>query len=367
MAHHSDIAAHLAHGQAHSPRRRTLWPQALSRNFSPGIPARALLSLLLILPLLVACGGTTSNLPKTADGLTKVSVVLDWYPWANHTGLYYAQSKGYFKNEGLDVTIHPPSDPADILKLVGAGTDHFGISYQTEVLNARAANVPVKSVAALVQHPLNTIMTLKTANITRPKQLEGKKVGMSGVPSDEPLLKTMLEADGGDFSKVEKVNVGTDLMPALLGNKVDAIIGGYGVHESIVAEQQGKPVNVMNIQDWGVPDYYELILVTNDDMLKQNPEVVRKFLRATVRGYSEVPQNKAAALDLLKVANAETDLNVERSGLDLLIPYWTANNVAFGTQTTERWQSYADWMRSKGLLEQEVKVSDCFTAEFLPK
>jgi putative hydroxymethylpyrimidine transport system substrate-binding protein len=177
----------------------------------------------------------------------------------------------------------------------------------------------------------------------------------------------MMEADGGDFSKVEKVNVGTDLMPALLGNKVDAIIGGYGVHESIVAELQGQPVNVMNIQDWGVPDYYELILVTNDDMLKQNAEVVRKFLRAAVRGYNEVPQNKAAALDLLKVANAETDLNVERPGLDLLIPYWTANNVAFGTQTAERWQSYADWMRAKGLLEKEVKVADCFTAEFLPK
>lgn len=328
---------------------------------------RPLALIALIVPLLAACGGKASNLPKSADGLTKVSVILDWYPWSNHTGLYYAQSKGYFKAEGLEVTIHPPSDPADILKVVGAGTDHFGISYQTEVISARAANVPVKSVAALVQHPLNSIMSLKSANITRPKQLEGKKVGMSGVPSDEPLLKTMLEKDGADPKKVEMVNVGLDLVPALLGKKVDAIIGAYGVHESIVAEQQGHPVNIMNIQDWGVPDYYELILVTNDTMIKENPDVVRKFLKAAVRGYGEVPQNRAAALDLLKVANAETDLNVERPGLDLLIPYWTANNVAFGTQTTARWQSYADWMRSQGLLDKEVKVSDCFTAEFLPK
>lgn len=328
---------------------------------------RPLALLALILPLLVACGTQASTLPKGADGLTKISVILDWYPWANHTGLYYAQSKGYFKAEGLDVTIHPPSDAADILKVVGAGTDQFGISYQTEVISARAANVPVKSVAALVQHPLNTIMTLKSANITRPKQLEGKKIGMSGVPSDEPLLRTMLEADGSSLDKVEMVNVGFELVPALLGKKVDAIIGAYGVHESIVAEKQGQPVNIMNIQDWGVPDYYELVLVTNDDMLKQNADVVRKFLKAAVRGYTEVPQNKAAALDLLKVANAETDLDVERPGLDLLIPYWTANNVAFGTQTTERWQSYADWMRAKGLLDKDVKVSDCFTAEFLPK
>jgi putative hydroxymethylpyrimidine transport system substrate-binding protein len=123
----------------------------------------------------------------------------------------------------------------------------------------------------------------------------------------------------------------------------------------------------MKIQDWGVPDYYELLLVTNDTMLKQNPEIVRKFLSAAVRGYNEVPQNKDAALDLLKAANAETDLNVERPGLDLLIPYWTANNVPFGTQTTARWQSYVDWMRSKGLLDKDVKVSDCFTSDYLPK
>jgi putative hydroxymethylpyrimidine transport system substrate-binding protein len=350
-----------------SRRRPTSWRvSALRREFIPGA-TRALVALLLLLPLLAACGTQESNLPKSADGLTKISVVLDWYPWANHTGLYYAQSKGYFKAEGLDVTIRPPGDSADIIKLVAAGTDHFGISYQTEVISARAAAVPVKSVAALVQHPLNTIMTLKSANITRPKQLEGKKVGMSGVPSDEPLLRTMMEADGGDYNKIEKVTVGFELMPALLGNKVDAVIGAYAVHESIVAEQQGKPVNVMNIQDWGVPDYYELILVTNDSMLKQNPEVVRKFLRAVVRGYTEVPQNKAAALDALKAAYPEADLNVERPGLDLIIPYWTANNVAFGIQTTDRWQSYATWMRQKGLLDKEVKVSDCFTVDFLPK
>jgi putative hydroxymethylpyrimidine transport system substrate-binding protein len=335
---------------------------------APGAPfARAFVALLLILPLLAACGTKAGTLPKSDDGLTKISVVLDWYPWSNHTGLYYAQTRGYYKAEGLDVTIRPPGEAADIIKVVGAGTDQFGISYQTEVISARAANVPVKSVAALVQHPLNTIMTLKSANITRPKELEGKKVGMTGVPSDEPLLRTMMEADGGDFNKIEMVNVGFDLMPALLGNKVDAVIGAYGVHESIVAEQQGKPVNILNIQDWGVPDYYELILVTNDSMLKDNADVVRKFLRATVRGYNEVPQNKAAALDALKAAYQETDLNVERPGLDLLIPYWTANNVPFGTQTTERWQNYADWMRAKGLLDKEVKVADCFTAEYLPK
>src|SRR4051812_8235746 len=172
---------------------------------SPKGFARGLVALLVAGLLLAACGGSGNALPKTADGLTKVSVVLDWYPWSNHTGLYWAQAQGYFKSEGLDVTIHPPSDATDILKVVAAGTDTFGISYQTDVLQARAAGVPVKSIAAMVQHPLNTVMTLQSSGLTRPKQLEGKKVGTTGLPSDEPLLRTVLAADGASIDKIELV------------------------------------------------------------------------------------------------------------------------------------------------------------------
>src|SRR5262245_53248387 len=103
---------------------------------------RATTALVILALLLAGCRGAKSNLPKGANGPIKVSLVLDWYPWADHTGLYLAQSKGYFKDEGLEVDIHPPSNPDDILKAVGAGTDNFGISYQTDVLTARAANVP---------------------------------------------------------------------------------------------------------------------------------------------------------------------------------------------------------------------------------
>ena len=327
-----------------------------------------LLAALLIGSLALAgCGAPPSTLPKTGDGLTKVSVVLDWYPWANHSGLFLAQQRGYYKAEGLDVTIHPPSNPDDILKVVGQGTDTFGISYQTDVLTARAAGVPVKAIAALVQHPLNTVMTLKGSGITRPKQLEGKKVGYPGIPSNEPLLKTMLAKDGGDFGKVEFVNVGIDLLPALLGRKVDAIIGGYPMHEGIVAELQGQPVEVMKVQDWGVPDFYELLLVTNDTMVKQNPEVVRKFLRAAVRGYQDAIADQGAALDALVAAHPDTDRKVEGPGIAQLAPYWTDGVPRFGWQTTERWQAYADWLRANKLLDKEVKVQDCFTTDFLPK
>ena len=151
------------------------------------------------------------------------------------------------------MNLYVPSSPEDGLKLVAAGKDTFTISYQTDVLLARGESIPVKSIAALVQHPLNTIMALTTSGIARPKQLEGRTIGMAGLPSDDALLQTMMETDGGDPSKVAKVDVGFDLVPALIGKQVDAIIGGYWVHESILAEQKGYPVNVMRVEEWGVP------------------------------------------------------------------------------------------------------------------
>ncbi len=316
---------------------------------------------------LAACGGTASTLPKGTSGLTKVSLVLDWYPWANHTGLYLAQSRGYFKDQGLEVDIHPPSNPDDILKVVATGTDNFGISYQTDVISARAAGVPVKSVAAIVQHPLNTVMVLKSAGITRPKDLEGKKVGVPGVPSDGPLLKTMVEADGGNIAKVEQINVGFDLIPSLIGRKVDAVIGAYEVHEAAVAELQGFPVQSLRVQDWRVPDYYELVLVTSDNMIKQNADVVRKFMVAVSKGYADAQKDQAAAIDALIAGYPDADRKVEVPGLAKLAPLWTDGVSRFGEQTTARWQQYADWLRAEKILDKEVKVSDCFTTEFLPK
>lgn len=304
-----------------------------------------------------------SATPTTTD---KVSIALDWYPWSNHTGLYMAQATGAFADQGIEANIYVPADPTTALQLVAAGQDDFTVSYQTDVLLAREQGLDVVSVAALVQHPLNSIMTLQSSGITEPSQLKGKTIGMTGVPSDDALLATVLDSAGLTIDDVETVTVGFDLMPALLGKRVDAIIGAYYVHEAILAEQQGQPVNTIDVVDYGVPDYYELVLVTSGEMIRDHADVVQRTITAIVAGYQAATADPERAVDELVKAYPETDAEVERKGIELIIPLWTADgSVAFGTQTEERWVDFAAWMRDHDILTTDIDATEAMTNEFI--
>ena len=313
--------------------------------------------MLLVGVLLSACGGDKET--------NKVSLALDWFPNSNHAGFYMALERGYYLDEGLEVDIFVPANPEDVLKTVGAGRDDFGISYQAEVLLARGEGVPVKSIAAMVQHPLNSIMVLEESGITRPGDLAGKKVGITGIPFEEALFSAMLEYDGISPDDVTLVNVGFDLVPALIGKKVDAIVGAYWTHESIVMELLGFSVNVLRMEEWGVPDFYELVLVASEDTVSEDPDVVQRFLRATAKGFADAIADPQGAVDILVDANPETDKALETQGIDLLAPMWTEGAPTFGWQTQDRWQSLARWMKEKGLLKEDVNEDEAFTSEFL--
>jgi len=319
----------------------------------------------IFMALLAACGGDSPS-PTSAPKPTQVSLALDWYPNSNHAGFYMALEKGYYQDEGLDVNIYVPANPEDVLKTVGAGRDDFGVSYQAEVLLARGEDVPVKSIAALVQHPLNSIMVLEESGITRPRDLEGKKVGVTGIPFEEALFSAMLEYDGISVEDVTVVNVGFDLAPALIGKKVDAIVGAYWTHESILMEMQGFPVKVLRMEEWGVPDFYELVLVASQDTVSNDPDVVERFLRATARGFADAIADPQAAVDVLVDANPEVDKSLEAQGIELLAPLWEAEGQPFGSQTQERWESLAQWMKEVGLLKDSVDASEAFTPELMP-
>jgi len=310
----------------------------------------------------IACSGDS----REAEGeLTTVSIALDWFPWANHSGLFVAKERGYFEDQGLDVNIYVPGDPSIVLQTVAAGRDDFGISYQPEVLIAREQGIQVVSIMAMVQHPLNSIMTLKDSGINTPKDLKGQKVGSPGVPSDDALIDTMLRNDGLTIQDVEMVNVGYDLVPALLSGSVDAIVGAYWVHESISATNQGFELNIMKMEEHGVPDYYELVIVASDDKIAEEPEIVQKFVNGVTRGYRDAIEDPIDAVALLKKLKPETDLAIENPGVELLAPLWTTDEGIFGSQEDGRWEEFAEWMKTTGRLSDATVSRDAYTNQFV--
>ena len=306
----------------------------------------------------VSCGGGD-------ESVESIKLALDWYPNANHIGLYIAQEKGYFQEEGLAVEIYTPSDPSTVLQTVASGSDNFGINYQPDVLIARGEGVPVVSILGMVQHPLNSMMTLKSSPFRTPGGLKGKKVGYPGIPWNVDALSTMLKSDGlSGVEDVELVNVGWELGSSLIAQKVDAIIGAYFTHESIALENQGHPVNVLRMEEWGVPDYYELVMVTSEEYLKSKPKVVEKFTRAVSRGYSDAIKDPAAGIEILKKYEPEIDVDIDKPGSLLLQLLWQDENGKFGRQTKDKWVAFADWMKGKAILPENVDPEDAYTDEY---
>ncbi|TSC79051.1 MAG: putative hydroxymethylpyrimidine transport system substrate-binding protein, partial [Parcubacteria group bacterium Gr01-1014_29] len=303
---------------------------------------------------------------NSAENPTKISVALDWLPYAMHSGLYVAKERGYFANEGLEVDIHAPADAATILQTVAQGRDDFGLNYQPDVLLARSEGLPVVSVAALTQHSLAALMTVEESGLKRPRDLKGKRIGHSGVPLESLLYDTILKNDGvgKGIEDVQFINVGYDALTGLLAGQLDAA-SVYYTNQPVIAENQGRKVNIIKVTDYGVPDYYDLVIVTNEDMIKNNPDVVERFLRAITKGYKEAATNPKDAIQLMVRAVPELDTAVANKEILLEAPIWIADNGIFGWQEESRWLSFAQWMKNGGLLTKPVDARQAFTNSFI--
>jgi len=333
------------------------------------------MKLTIIIRLVVSCligfsliGCETRSDPDQKS-MQQIKLALDWFPNANHAGLFLAIEKGYFAEEGLEVSAYTPENPASILQTVGTGADDFGINYQPDLLLARDKGVPVISVAGIVQSPLNSVMTLRSSGLKRPRDLEGKKIGYPGIPLNEPMLDTMLKNDGlmEGLEQVELVNVGFNLGASLISGQVDACVGCFWTYESIAMKNQGFPVEIMRMEDWGVPPYYELILVTNEDMHNNESKTIQKFVNAIIRGYTEASRDPQAAVDSLLRAHPEVDPEIDRLGADLLAPLWKGDMPRVGWQSEVRWKEFALWMQNNRLIDNNMDVSKAYSNSYVTK
>jgi putative hydroxymethylpyrimidine transport system substrate-binding protein len=296
----------------------------------------------------------------------ELSLALDWYPNSNHAGIYSAIDEGFFDEEGIKLSVYTPSDPTAIISSVASGRDDFGLSYHPDILQAQSAGLEIVSVLSISQHPLNSIMTLKKSSIKNPSDLRGKVVGYPGIPSNKAMLETVLSSQNININDVETVDVGFELVKALVSGSVDAIIGAYWTHESIVMELQGYEIEIMRLEEWGVPDYYELILITNKSFLQENKSDVEKVVNSFKKGYEFSIKNPQESItSLISIAGEEiVEENVERAGVELLIPMWQSNNLPFGHQDISKWEETYEWMYQNNFLEKELIIENLFIDEF---
>lgn len=333
--------------------------------------ASALAALLLAL---AACGGSPPGGASSPSGTgskdaTQVRVLLDWFPNPDHAGLYTAESEGFFKDEGLNVNLTPPSNPADPLKLVAAGQVPLGISYEPDIISAKAEGLHVTAVAAVIPVALNSLMAPDTSPIKSPGQLSGHTVGTAGLPSDDLYLEQIFSKYGIQPSSVKKVNVGSDLVAAMISNSVDATVGGYRNIEAVQLQDRGLNPMIIPVTDAGVPQYNELVLVANSDKLRTDAnyqDTVRRFIAALAKGTeTAIAQPKVAEAAMGKVTKGYSPQLVTKM-VDATTPL-LKNSHGFGVMDPASWQSFADWMQRQGAIKAKIEGPTVVTNEYLPK
>lgn len=335
---------------------------------------RRLLLILAALALLAAgCGGGRGG-GSSGDAAgarpARVNLSLDWTPNPDHVGLYYAQQHGFFQRANLQVTMRAPSDPSAPIKLVGLNQVDLAISYQPDLFLASPKGPPVKAVAALVPVPLNSLIALGGSGVTSPAALRGRKVGITGIPTDDATLATLLRTGGLHRGDVRTVSVGFNLVTSLLARKVDAILGGYRNVEAIQIEQETgtKPV-VLPVDRLGVPSYDELVVVANARRLDSDQayaSTVRRFLDALRQATDAAIADPDGAIAGMQQATSYKAPFLRASvpaTLDLLRP---PDGEPIGCMDQAAWRSYGDWMHRTGLLPRPVDGASLMTTAYLP-
>lgn len=318
--------------------------------------------------MLTTLSGCSKKEEKSANKGEKVTVVLDWTPNTNHTGLYTALENGYYKDQGLDVEIvQPPEGGA--ASLVASGKADFGISYQEEVTYAKTSDdpLPIKAIAAVIQHNSSGFASPKDKNIKTPKDFEGKIYGGWGSESETAAIKAVMEKTGADFDKVTIADIGQDDFFTATTNSVDFawIYEGWDV---VQAKLKNFDLNFIPLNQFDNRlDYYTPVIISNETLLNDNPELAKKFMKATTEGYQFAIDNPEEAAKILVKHAPEIDEELAIESQKFLASKYKDDAPRWGEMKDEVWNNYTAFLKEYGLINKDLKPEDAYTNEFLPQ
>ena len=319
----------------------------------------------LIANILAGCAPQPTGSPNTTGAKQNITVVLDWPANTNHTGMYVAKELGYYAEAGLDVNMVQAPD-GDPLPMLAAGKGDFGVSSQEVLAMALSSKTPLKvtAVAALIQHNTSGIISLKKSNVTSPKKMEGLRYGAWGYEMEKAILRSIMSRDGGDVEKVKIIPIPvTDVISALKTN-IDLVWIYYG-WDGIAAQVKKLDFNYFDLKDYSPElDYYTPFLASSDAFLAENPEVTKKFLAATAKGYAYAIENPIAAAEILIKYAPETNLTIAQKSQEYLALQYKAEAATWGQFDAERWSGFFTWLYENKITQTNLGASG-FTNNYL--
>ncbi|HBG22416.1 MAG TPA: ABC transporter substrate-binding protein [Peptococcaceae bacterium] len=319
-----------------------------------------------VLSLSLLLLGGCEQQQKSSEQAQNVTVVLDWTPNTNHTGIYVAQKMGYYEEEGLEVEITQPGE-GTATQLIAADQGDFGFSYQEDMTIARTKGLPVKALAAVIQHNTSGFASPEEKGIETPQDFEGKKYGGWGSPAEEAMLKALMQQVGADFDTVEMINIGAANFFSSVEKDVDFTWIYWG-WTGVESEIRDVPLNFVQLRDYhDALDFYSPILIASEQTIEEKPEVVEKFMKATARGYEYCIDNPEQAGEILCESVPELNKDLVIKSQEYLADEYQSDASRWGEMSEERWEKYANWMYSQELIETPLEANDAFTNDFLPE
>lgn len=288
--------------------------------------------------------------------ISKVSLMLDWFPNADHVPIYVAQEQGIFKKHGLKVDILVPAETADPLKIAATGKVDIAINYMPEVIIARSQGLKVKSIGVLVEHPLITVLYLKDSGIRIPADLKGKKIGYAVPHLQEILFRAFARYNGLKDSDYELINIGFNITPSLLTHKVDAVIGAYRNYEKNEVELEGKKPGIFLLEKNGIPDFYELVFISSDRTKNKKKNQLKAFVEAIDEAIKWTRRHPDEALKLYFKANPDVRKELDRKAFFDTINLYAHTQV----QSYQKWMNFIDFALKEKIITKPVKPEDVF-------